>query len=88
MTFSEFGRRAGENDSSGTDHGTASVMFVAGGGIKGGVHGQHPSLTDLKDGDMKFTTDFRRVYSDVLDNWLASDAQKVLGGKYEHLGLI
>jgi uncharacterized protein (DUF1501 family) len=88
MTFSEFGRRAEENESMGTDHGTASVMFVAGGAVKGGVHGQYPSLTDLKDGDMKFTTDFRRIYANLLDTWLASDSQKVLGGKYEHLDLV
>ena len=88
MSFSEFGRRAEENDSSGTDHGTASVMFVVGGSIKGGVHGQYPSLTDLKDGDLKYTTDFRRVYANVLDKWLASDSEKVLGGRFEHLGLV
>jgi uncharacterized protein (DUF1501 family) len=88
MSFSEFGRRAEENDSAGTDHGTASVMFVAGGAVKGGVHGAYPSLTDLKDGDLKFTTDFRRVYANVLDGWLGSNSEKVLGGKYEHLGLI
>jgi uncharacterized protein (DUF1501 family) len=63
-------------------------MFVAGGGVKGGVHGQYPSLTDLKDGDMKFTTDFRRVYANVLDSWLGADSEKVLGGKYEPLGLV
>ncbi len=88
MRFSDFGRRGEQNDSAGTDHGTASVMFVAGGSVKGGVHGQYPSLTDLKDGDLKFTTDFRRVYANVLDKWLAADSEKVLGGKYEALGLV
>jgi len=88
MTFSEFGRRAGENASSGTDHGTASVMFVAGGAVKGGVHGEHPSLKDLKDGDMKFTTDFRRVYANVLDKWMGANSEKVLGGKFDHVGLV
>ena len=63
-------------------------MFVVGGSIKGGVHGQYPSLTDLKDGDLKYTTDFRRVYANVLDKWLASDSEKVLGGRFEHLGLV
>lgn len=88
MTFSEFGRRAEENGNLGTDHGTASVMFVAGGAVKGGVHGTHPSLTDLKDGDMKFTTDFRSVYANVLDSWLGADSQKILAGKFDHLGLV
>jgi uncharacterized protein (DUF1501 family) len=88
MTFSEFGRRANENASSGTDHGTASVMFVAGGAVKGGVHGAYPSLTDLSSGDLKFTTDFRRVYADVLDKWLGSNSEQMLGGKFEHLGVM
>ena len=63
MTFSEFGRRSRENGSSGTDHGAASVMFVAGGGVKGGLHGDYPSLSDLDDGDLRFHTDFRSVYA-------------------------
>lgn len=88
MTFSEFGRRANENDSYGTDHGTASAMFIAGGAVKGGVHGEHPSLTDLLNGDMRFTTDFRKVYATLLDNWLGADSQKVLGAKFDHLGLV
>jgi uncharacterized protein (DUF1501 family) len=88
MTFSEFGRRAQENGGYGTDHGTASVLFVAGAGVKGGVHGEYPSLTDLKDGDLKFTTDFRRVYADLLDGWLGADSSQVLGEKFSHLGLV
>ncbi|HVF85919.1 MAG TPA: DUF1501 domain-containing protein, partial [Abditibacteriaceae bacterium] len=47
MTFSEFGRRAKENASAGTDHGAASVMFVAGSSVQGGIYGDYPSLTDL-----------------------------------------
>jgi uncharacterized protein (DUF1501 family) len=88
MTFSEFGRRANENASAGTDHGTASVMFVAGNSVKGGVHGDYPSLTGLQNGDMKFTTDFRRVYSNLLDSWLGSSSQKILGGKFDPLGVV
>src|SRR5262245_7652618 len=59
MIFTEFGRRVEENGSLGTDHGTATPMFIAGKRIKGGFYGQHPSLTDLDDGNMKMTTDFR-----------------------------
>jgi uncharacterized protein (DUF1501 family) len=88
MTFSEFGRRAEENGTYGTDHGTASVMFVAGAGVKGGIHGEYPSLTDLKDGDLKFTTDFRRVYADILDRWLGANSEQVLGAKFDHLGVV
>lgn len=85
MTFSEFGRRAKENASSGTDHGAASVMFVAGGGVQGGIYGDYPSLTDLDDGDLKFQTDFRRVYATLLDKWVGSSSQNVLGGQFEPL---
>jgi uncharacterized protein (DUF1501 family) len=85
MTFSEFGRRVQENGSRGTDHGAASCVFVAGPSVKGGVVGKHPSLADLDDGDLKFHTDFRRLYATLLDGWLACDSQAVLGGKWEHL---
>jgi uncharacterized protein (DUF1501 family) len=88
MTFSEFGRRVKENGSKGTDHGAASCMFVAGAGVKGGVVGKHPSLSDLDDGDLKYHTDFRRVYATLLDNWLGVSSEIVLGGKYEPLDFI
>lgn len=88
MTFSEFGRRVGENASGGTDHGQGSCLFVAGGGVKGGLYGQYPSLTDLSKGDLKFTTDFRKVYSTLLDDWLKTDSQKILGKKFEGLGFM
>jgi uncharacterized protein (DUF1501 family) len=63
MTYSEFGRRVRQNASGGTDHGTAAPLFVMGGGVKGGLHGAHPSLTDLQDGDLKHTVDFRSVFA-------------------------
>jgi uncharacterized protein (DUF1501 family) len=63
MTYSEFGRRAHQNASAGTDHGTAAPLFVMGGGVKGGLHSAHPSLTDLQDGDLKHTVDFRSVFA-------------------------
>ncbi len=85
MTFSEFGRRTQENASKGTDHGAASCLFVAGPGVKGGPVGDHPSLSDLDAGDLKFHTDFRQVYATLLDHWLGCDSQSVLGGKYEAL---
>jgi uncharacterized protein (DUF1501 family) len=44
-----------------------------------------PSLTDLDDGDLKYTTDFRRVYATLLDKWLNADSAKVLGAKFEPL---
>jgi uncharacterized protein (DUF1501 family) len=85
MTFSEFGRRVQENGSRGTDHGAASCLFVAGPSVKGGVVGKHPSLADLDDGDLKFHTDFRRIYATQLDGWLGCDSRAVLGTKWDHV---
>jgi uncharacterized protein (DUF1501 family) len=65
MTYSEFGRRARQNASAGTDHGTAAPLFVMGGGVKGGLHGAYPSLSDLQDGDLKHVVDFRSVFAAV-----------------------
>lgn len=83
MTFSEFGRRVRENDSRGTDHGAASCLFVAGSSVQGGVVGKHPSLSDLDADDLKFHTDFRRVYATLLDAWLGCDSKAVLGAKWD-----
>jgi len=88
MVFTEFGRRVEENGSLGTDHGTSTPMFVLGKGVKGGFYGRHPSLTDLDDGNMKMTVDFRRVYATAIKEWLGYDeTQAVLKGKFEPLGV-
>lgn len=79
MTFSEFGRRARENGSRGTDHGSGAPMFLVGGKVKAGVVGAHPSLTQLEAGNLKHHTDFRQVYAAVLDRWLGVDSKAVLG---------
>lgn len=81
-TFSEFGRRVKENGSLGTDHGAASQVFIAGKGIKAGIHGKHPSLTDLVEGDLKFHTDFRSVYATLLTKVLEWPDQPVLNGRF------
>jgi uncharacterized protein (DUF1501 family) len=65
MTYSEFGRRARQNASAGTDHGTAAPQFVMGGRVKGGLHGAHPSLADLQEDDLRHTVDFRGVFAEV-----------------------
>jgi uncharacterized protein (DUF1501 family) len=85
LTFSEFGRRVQENGSKGTDHGAASCLFVAGPSVQGGVVGKHPSLADLDADDLKFHTDFRRVYATLLDGWLGCDSKAVLGAKWDHV---
>ena len=79
MCFSEFGRRVDENGSAGTDHGSAGLVMVAGTKVKGGVHGEYSSLTDLEDGGLKVKTDFRQVYLSVLEQWLKVDSRPALG---------
>ena len=79
LTFSEFGRRAHENGSRGTDHGSGAPVFLVGGKVKGGVVGEHPPLVGLTDGNLPHAIDFRRVYAAVLDRWLGVDSKAVLG---------
>jgi uncharacterized protein (DUF1501 family) len=86
VMFTEFGRRVEEPGSPGTDHGTATPMFIVGHRVKGGLYGKHPSLTDLDDGNMKMTTDFRRVYATMIDEWLGvADTAAILKGRFEPL---
>ena len=88
LMFTEFGRRVEENGSLGTDHGTATPMFLFGkhDKIKGGFYGQPPSLTDLDDGNLKMTTDFRRVYATAIKEWLGyDDPDVVLKGRFDPL---
>ncbi len=88
MVFSEFGRRVSQNASGGTDHGTAAPMYFIGDMVKPGLLGQHPSLTDLDQGDLKFTVDFRSIYTGVLTDWMNSPAQKILGGQFRKAQII
>jgi len=88
MTFSEFGRRVAQNNGNGTDHGTAEPLFVVGTAVNGGIYGDYPSLTNLDSGDLKFTVDFREVYSTVLDRWLSADSRQVLGSRFDHLKFV
>lgn len=73
MVFSEFGRRVAENTSMGTDHGTAGPAFIIGKPVVGGHYGDMPSLTDLDDGNLKFTTDYRRIYSTLIQGWMGHE---------------
>jgi uncharacterized protein (DUF1501 family) len=89
FTFSEFGRRVEENFSGGTDHGLAQPMFVMGAGVKAGVHGRQPSLTDLDErGNLKMQLDFRGVYAAILERWLCVPSEPVLQGKYDPVDCI
>jgi uncharacterized protein (DUF1501 family) len=88
LIFSEFGRRVAENGSMGTDHGTAGPVLLAGPGVRPGLHGAYPSLTDLADGDLRMTVDFRRVYATVLEGWLGLPSREALGGRFEPLAIL
>lgn len=91
LAYSEFGRRVQEN-SSGTDHGTAGLSFCVGRAVKGGLYGGYPDLTSLDaNGNMKFTTDFRSLYATVLDRWLGqatATTDSLLGTSYPRLGFL
>ncbi len=78
MTISEFGRRPYENNSRGTDHGAASVQFVFGTNVRGGVYGNNPDLEHLNEnGDLVYQYDYRRVYAEILQTWFGGTPQDV-----------
>jgi uncharacterized protein (DUF1501 family) len=87
LSFSEFGRRAAENASAGTDHGAAAPVFVSGPVAQAGLIGEHPSFDKLDDGDLIHHTDFRRVYASLLENWLGLPAAPVIGEGFAPLPL-
>jgi uncharacterized protein (DUF1501 family) len=89
LMFSEFGRRVHDNGS-GTDHGAAGVAFMVGEGIKGGEYGEYPSTApeDLEQGDLVPNTDFRGVYSTILEDWMGLDANPLVGGTFEKLKFV
>ena len=69
ICISEFGRHVRENGSLGTDHGHGNAMFVMGGGVSGGqVIADWPGLgvSDLDQGDLATTIDYRNIIGEVL----------------------
>lgn len=80
LVWSEFGRRAEENGSRGTDHGAAGVGFLMGTRVRGGMLGEFPGLRGGldSDGNLKATLDFRSVYASLLEQWLGHDAAAVI----------
>jgi uncharacterized protein (DUF1501 family) len=90
----EFGRRLKENQSLGTDHGRGSVMFLAGGGVKGGkVYGRWPGPQDHQldeEGDLRVTTDYRNVLSEVLERRLGTPSADSIftGFRPSRLGIV
>jgi uncharacterized protein (DUF1501 family) len=88
MTMSEFGRTSHSNGSGGTDHGTASDLFVLGSSVKGGFYGLAPSLAGLQQWDrLEHHVDFRHVIGSVIDGWLGGGGSDILAGGFENLGL-
>ncbi len=88
LAFSEFGRRVEENDSQGTDHGTAGPVFLAGSQVKSGLVGNAPDLVNLDGGDLRMQVDFRQVYAAILDDWLNVRSKDVLGESFKRLGVL
>jgi uncharacterized protein (DUF1501 family) len=90
LMFTEFGRRITDNGS-GTDHGSAGIAFAVGEHVKGGIYGEYPSLEPSQQeegGNLKFGTDFRRLYVDLLEDWLHLDSKPIIGGSYEKMGFL
>ena len=89
LTYSEFGRRAGENASRGTDHGTVAPHFIAGGAVQGGLYGVPPALDQLdRNGNLPVGVDFRSIYATVLERWWGIASQPVLGGRFSTLPVL
>ena len=90
LTFSEFGRRVKQNAASGTDHGAANNVFIIGKNLKKqGFYNEAPNLINLdKNGDIKYTVDFRSIYATILDKWLEVDDATILNKSYSKLGFI
>jgi uncharacterized protein (DUF1501 family) len=88
ITYAEFGRRAQENGSLGTDHGTANTHFVLGGSVRGGLYGQAPSLTRLEGGNLVHAVDFRSLYATVIEKWWGVNSTGVLNGRFAQVNLL
>ena len=88
LVYSEFGRRVGANASQGTDHGTSAPVFVVGQRVNGGFYGDEPSLTQLVDGDLAVTTDFRDVYAGLLHDVIGVDPASVLNNWSSRLSVV
>jgi len=89
LVFTEFGRRVHDNGS-GTDHGAGGHAFIIGKNVKGGLYGEYPSLDDdkLDEGDLQFNTDFRSLYTTILEKWMGLDAKPIVNGAFEHIDFI
>lgn len=88
MTYSEFGRRPQENNSGGTDHGTAAAQLVAGGRVRGGLYGDPPRLDALEGGNLRHALDFRSLFATAIQRWWGLDSSRALGARFAPLDLL
>ncbi len=88
LVFSEFGRRPAENQSGGTDHGTAAPLFLFGNPVQPGILGSPPALNLPKNQDLPFQTDFRQVYATLLQDWFQTPSLPILGLPFPSLPLL
>jgi uncharacterized protein (DUF1501 family) len=92
FVWSEFGRRAEENGSEGTDHGAAGTALLIGSRVRGGLVGELPALKNGldRDGNLRATVDYRSIYCSLLEQWLGADAGAVIPNAraYERVGLV
>ncbi len=85
VTTSEFGRRINSNASYGTDHGTGGPIMIFGKGVKAGVSGRAPDLTDTSVNNVEKQFDYREVYANLLHNWMGvteADVNEIFFGDY------
>jgi uncharacterized protein (DUF1501 family) len=81
LVWTEFGRRAEENGSNGTDHGAAGMAFLIGTSARGQMIGEFPGVDRLDDdGNLVATADFRGIYCSLVEQWLNADAAAVVPG--------
>lgn len=86
VTYSEFGRRARQNQSGGTDHGTAAAHFALGGAVRGGLIGTMPDLERLDaTQNLVHTADFRQLYATIARRWWGLDPEPVVRGQFDLL---
>ena len=88
MTYSEFGRRPQENNSNGTDHGTAAAHFIAGGKVRGGLYGDAPRLDALEAGNLRYAVDFRSLFATAIGPWWGMDSSRALGARFAPIELL
>jgi uncharacterized protein (DUF1501 family) len=89
LVFSEFGRRAKQNASNGTDHGKANNVFIISSQLKkSGIYNSSPDLEHLDEGDVAHTIDFRSIYATILNKWLKANDSSILGRSFEQLAFL